>query len=138
MGSEAWKMDWYFINFSPKVSNFMLLRILLLRDNYKVIYIYLCYLDIHYLEKNNYTSWSSIKKHFQAYRCPLQVEKNVSMLFKNYISTHMYSSSMLKSVSLALNAAFVGLWGFFFLEWKIPMKCIKRAVLAFELFSPSY
>lgn len=131
MGSEAWKMDWYFINFSPKVSNFMLLRILLLRDNYKVIYIYLCYLDIHYLEKNNYTSWSRIKKHFQAYRCPLQVEKNVSMLFKNYISTHMYSSSMLKSVSLALNAAFVGLWFFFFFRMENTYEMYQKSCVGF-------
>lgn len=58
------------------------------------------------------------------------------MLLKNYVSTHMYSYLMLNSVSLALKVGFVGLG--LFLEWKIPMKCIKRTVLAFKLFFPSY
>lgn len=68
------------------------------------------------------------------YRCPLQVEKNVSMLFKNYISTHMYSSSMLKSVSLALNAAFVGLWVFFRMENTYEM--YQKSCLGFWIILP--
>lgn len=72
----------------------------------------------------------------QVYRFPLQLGKNIVILFKNYVSTHMYSYLMLKSVSLALNIGFGGLG--LFLEWKLPTKCVKKTVLAFELFFPSY